>query len=71
MPKMPESTVKAALLRRQDVSEMTGLSRATIYNYMASGTFPKPIRINGNKRCVRWPIADVEAWVASQLEEAA
>jgi len=31
------------ILRLKDVIEKTGLARATVYKYIAAGTFPKPI----------------------------
>ena len=33
------------LLRRPEVEELTGLSRASIYRWMGSGKFPPPVRV--------------------------
>lgn len=43
------------------VTEMVGLSTATIYRWMADGRFPKPVSLG--TRTVRWPKADIEAWL--------
>jgi predicted DNA-binding transcriptional regulator AlpA len=37
----------SSVLRRGDVERVTGLSRSTIYDYMARGQFPRPIRLSG------------------------
>jgi prophage regulatory protein len=55
------------LLRLSEVSTMIGLGHSSIYNYVAEGTFPAPIRIG--ERSVRWKLADVLAWRA-QISEA-
>ena len=33
------------ILRRDEVSKLTGLARATIYKKVADGSFPEPIRL--------------------------
>jgi prophage regulatory protein len=43
-----------------------GLSRSSIYAFMAAGHFPKPIRIGA--RAVAWRLSDVENWLASRSE---
>ncbi len=49
------------LLRRNEVEQITGLARSTIYAYMRSGDFPHPIRIG--IRAVAWKSCDVEEWI--------
>jgi prophage regulatory protein len=62
------------LLRRREVEERTGLSRSTIYEWMRTGQFPRPIALG--TRSVRWQQHDVDAWIAERtaagavLEEA-
>ena len=34
------------LLRRREVEELTGLSRASIYRLMRRGRFPRPVRVS-------------------------
>lgn len=52
------------LLRRPAVEELTGLSRATIYAMMASGDFPRPLRIGA--QAVAWRASDIAAWIESR-----
>lgn len=48
-------------LRRPAVQELTGLSRSTIYNLMAKGAFPRPIKLTG--KAVAWPEGAIERWL--------
>ena len=50
------------LLRRPEVESITGLSRASIYARMKSGTFPLPVRLGPNS--VAWRAIDLERWIA-------
>lgn len=52
------------LIRRQEVEERTGLSRASIYTMMDEGQFPRPVRIG--KRAVAWRQSEIEEWMASR-----
>ena len=52
------------LLRRAEVEQMVGLSRATIYAKMSAGSFPRPKRVG--PRIVRWRASDIDAWMAAQ-----
>ena len=54
------------LIDRRRVEEMTGLSRSTIYNMLAKGTFPKPLRVG--IRAVRWRQSAITSWI-NQLPE--
>ena len=51
------------MLHIEEVMEMTGLSRATIYRKMRKGQFPKPLKLGD--RAVRWRQSEIEAWLAS------
>lgn len=51
------------LLRRREVEAMTRLSRSTIYELMARGDFPRPVRIG--QRAVAWREDTVSAWISS------
>ena len=48
------------LLRRREVEQIVGFSRAWIYSRMAKGEFPKPVHIGAS---VRWRESDVRAWI--------
>ena len=39
--------------RRPAVEEITGLSRSTIYDLMAKGEFPRPVKLTA--KAVAWP----------------
>ncbi|MBA3988524.1 MAG: transcriptional regulator [Idiomarina sp.] len=55
------------LIKIKEVMNVTTLSRATIYKYMASGRFPKPVSLGG--RAVVWVKEEVEDWVAQRVSE--
>lgn len=42
----------------------TGLSRSTLYTYIAAGTFPTQRRLG--KRRVAWLASEVKAWICSR-----
>ena len=53
-----------ALLRRQKVEELTGLSCSSIYRLMALGEFPEPVRVG--PRATRWPQSEIVAYLESR-----
>ena len=52
------------LLRRQEVEDLTGLSRASIYRLISEGEFPRPVRVSAAG--VRWRSTDIAAWIQSR-----
>ena len=52
---------KRRIVRRDEVSKLTGLARATIYKKVADGSFPAPIRLGA--RSVGWRLSDIVAWL--------
>lgn len=54
------------LLTRAQVEEQTGLSRSSIYERMAAGTFPKARREPG-EFSVWWVGSEVDAWIAARI----
>lgn len=54
------------ILRRPVVEDLTGLSRSTIYLRIQEGTFPRPINLGA--RAVGWLENEIEAWLASRIE---
>lgn len=56
------------VMRRPDVLEATGLSTSTIYEMMAAGEFPKPIRLG--KRAVGWPESVIREWLETRQQVA-
>ena len=55
---------KRRLLDRHQVEHMVRMARSTLYQAMAEGRFPKPIRVS--KRGVRWIEDEVLEWIASR-----
>ncbi|NBC47103.1 MAG: AlpA family phage regulatory protein [Gammaproteobacteria bacterium] len=45
-------------LRLRSVLQATGLGRATVYEHIARGTFPKPVTIGG--RSVAWAEHEIQ-----------
>jgi len=54
------------MLRRKEVEDITGRSRSSIYDGIADGTFPKPVKIGA--RAVAWPESVIRAWIAERME---
>ena len=50
------------ILRRDAVLALTGLSRSGMYDLIAKGLFPQPVRLG--KRRVGWVDSEVYAWIA-------
>jgi prophage regulatory protein len=62
MPEESDMTDKH--LRRPAVQELTGLSRSTIYDLMAKGAFPRPVRLT--TKAVAWPESAIADWLAQR-----
>jgi prophage regulatory protein len=56
------------MLRRKEVEQITARSRSAIYEGMAAGTFPKPVKIGA--RAVAWPESVIRNWIAERMEGA-
>jgi prophage regulatory protein len=54
------------MLRRKEVELITGRSRSAIYEGIATGTFPKPIKIGA--RAVAWPESVIREWINERVE---
>jgi prophage regulatory protein len=57
-----------AILRLPAVSRRVGLSRSSIYARVASGDFPRPIKLGSNARAVGFVASEVDSWLATQAE---
>lgn len=51
------------ILRRPDVERMTGLPRSTLYDKVAKGEFPRPIKLGA--KAVGWRESVVNDWIDS------
>ena len=54
------------MIRRKEVEAITGRSRSAIYEGMAAGTFPKPVKIGA--RAIAWPESVIREWIAERME---
>ena len=57
----------ARLLRRPEVENRTGLSRARIYEKMDEGDFPRPVKIG--VRAVAWVESEIVDWQRQRIAE--
>lgn len=55
------------IIRLKTVIEMTGLSRSTIYDYMARGLFPRQITLGENSR--GWLYSEVVEWLEARIQK--
>lgn len=53
-----------SLLHIATVSAMVGLARSTIYERIAGGHFPAPVRLSA--KCSRWKAGSVRGWLKAQ-----
>ncbi len=65
---MNTETYKPRLIRRAEVIARVGLCKASIYNRINSGEFPRPISIGGGR--VAWLESDIDQWIAERLADA-
>jgi len=49
--------------RLKELTELVGLSKATIYRKMKAGTFPASIALSD--RATGWRAQDIERWLAN------
>ncbi|MGO9662409.1 MAG: helix-turn-helix transcriptional regulator [Polyangia bacterium] len=59
-----EDTVRS-IWRLPKVMAMTGLSRSTIYQLVADGSFPRAVRLS--RRSVGWRSDEVERWITERV----
>ncbi len=52
------------ILRIPEVLRITGLSRASIYRLVQSGTFPPSVKLTARTIC--WYSTDIETWIAAR-----
>jgi prophage regulatory protein len=54
-------------IRRNQVQQITGLSRSSIYAMVADGTFPKQIKIG--RRAVAWLETEIDDWMHERISK--
>lgn len=55
------------IFRLKQVMETTGLTRSTIYKFIAAGTFPKSIPLSG--KSVGWVDQEIQEWIKAKIDE--
>lgn len=55
-----------SILRLPNVKARVGLSRSTIYQRVADGSFPKPVNLGS--RAIGWLSAEIDECLAAQIE---
>lgn len=55
------------IIRLKTVIEMTGLSRSTIYDYIARKLFPRQITLGENSR--GWLYSEVDEWLDLRIQK--
>jgi prophage regulatory protein len=61
-----QDTRPIRILRRWQVQDTVGLSRATIYQMMREGRFPKTVEIS--VRAVGWIEHEIQEWLMKRVE---
>ena len=52
---------RSRFMRLPEVVQLTGVSRSTVYRWMANGEFPKQVSLGSNT--VAWLEAEIEDWI--------
>ncbi len=53
------------LLRIREVMTRTGRTRSRIYDDIANGEFPKPVKIGG--QAIAFVETEIDAWIAAKI----
>ena len=61
-----KKTNNLSILRKKQVEQRTGLCSSSIYNFIAIGTFPKPIPLG--VRSVGWLEHEINEWLLERIE---
>ena len=61
----PKTTPPIRFVRLREVMARTGLSRSTIYVWVANGRFPKPVPLG--ERSVGWIESELEEWLCDRI----
>ena len=54
------------LIRLAEVMNLTGLSRASVYNYIKAGIFPAPAKFGKSSL---WEYNEIQDWINQRLQE--
>ena len=57
------------MLNLVEVTDRLKITRTTVYRWIESGKFPKPIKLSETTN--RWLLSDIEKWIAERSKQAA
>ncbi len=52
------------IIRIHSVLELTGLSKSSIYQLIAQGKFPPPVKLS--RRAAGWKFTEIQNWINSR-----
>ena len=52
------------IIRSEEVQELTGLGRTTLWRYENKGQFPRRVSLGGNT--VGWKMSEVQNWIRAR-----
>lgn len=55
------------IIRLKEVTESTGLSRSSVYKFIAENRFPKSVSLGA--RSVGWIESEVQDWITARVEQ--
>lgn len=58
---------RVTFIRQPEVLKRTQLSRSTLYELVAKGAFPKPLKLGERINC--WPEHEVNQWMLARIAE--
>ena len=53
------------LIRLNEVKNLTGLSRSSIYQFIAEDEFPKQVKLGA--RAVAWLECEIQSWIDNKI----
>ncbi|NOJ11286.1 helix-turn-helix transcriptional regulator [Vibrio splendidus] len=63
--KQPPTTSR--LMRLKEVTQITGISRSSLYKYLNEGKFPRPVSLGA--RSVAWVDHEIQAWITTKMKQ--
>jgi prophage regulatory protein len=64
---LEHSPARSLLIRRRPLLQLLGVSHTTLYNWIAAGTFPRPINIGENS--VAWLTEEVAEFIERRRQK--
>ena len=55
------------LIRLPETLAKTGLSRTRLYEAVAAGTFPKPVKLGPDARAIGFVENEVDGWISQRI----